>query len=177
MVISKRLPKWSQIASVYSMIVMVIYSWTMVWFFWKFPSWLNFLSIWEILKVLCYSIATNLLESLVVMVPFLVLAVILPRKWFLDDFVSRSVPPILIGLGYMMYLANQFQGKEDYPSDVLHLVPVVTLAILVAVIIVGRIDFLRRLIENFADRAIILLYISIPLSLFCLLVVLIQLVF
>lgn len=175
--ISKRLPNWSQIASVYSMIVMVIYTWTILWFFWKIPSWLNFLSIWEIVKVLCYSIATNLLESLVVMIPFLVLAVILPQKWFLDGFVSRSVPPILIGLGYMMYLADQFQGKEDYPSDVLRLVPVVLLVILVAVFVVGRIGLLRKLIENLADRATILLYISIPLSLVCLLIVLIQLVF
>jgi hypothetical protein len=43
-------------------------------------------------------------------------------------------------------------------------------------LLVGRISFLRKLIEGFADRATVFLYISIPISLVCLLVVLVQLI-
>ena len=176
MAISKRLPPLTQIASVYAVGVLAIYSWTILWFFWKFPSWLYYLSIGEIAKVFCYSIATNLIESLVVLLPALVLAVVLPRKWFYEGFVARSVVMILIGLGYMMYLANQFQGKEDYPSAAIQLIPVVLLAILLAVFLAGRITLLRQVIAGFAERATVFLYISIPISLICLLVVLVQLV-
>lgn len=174
MAIFSRLPRWSQVAAVYSVIVLVIYSWTLLWFFWKFPSWLYFLSLWEIIKVLCYAIVTNLLESLVVMLPLLALAIILPRRWFADGFVAHSVPAVVLGLGYMMYLASQFQGKEDYPSGVIRLMPLVLVAMMLAALLGGKIKPLRSAIEGFADRATIFLYILIPLSLACLLVVLAQ---
>lgn len=177
MAIFKRLPLLEQVAAVYAVSVLVIYSWTILWFFWKFPSWLYYLSVWEITKVFCYAIATNLLESLATLVPLLVLAVILPRQWFYEGFVARSVSVLLVGLGYMMYLANQFQGKEDYPSAVIRLIPLALLAIFLAAFLVGRIAFLRAVIEGFAERATVFLYISIPLSLACLLVVLAQLLF
>lgn len=105
------------------------------------------------------------------------LTVLLPKKWFLDGFISRSVTMVIMGLAYMMYLANLFQGKEDYPSAEIQLAPIILLAILLAVFLIGRISILRKLIDGFADRAIVFLYISIPLSFLCLLVVLMQLVF
>ncbi len=111
-----------------------------------------------------------------ILAPPVFLVVILPKKWFFDGFISRSVIMVLIGLAYMMYLADQFHGMESYPSAALNLAPVILLAILLAVFLVGKISFLRRLIDGFADRATVLLYISIPLSLVCLLVVLVQLI-
>ena len=177
MAISSRFPKVSQIAAVYSIIVMVIYSWTILWFFWKLSSWLYFLTIWEIVKVFAYSVSTNLFESLAVLALPVLVAVILPKKWFREGFVARSILMVLPGLAYMMYLANLIQGKEDYPSAALQLVPLVVLAILVLVFLVGRISFLRKLIEGFAELTTVFLYISIPISLVCLLIVLLQFVF
>lgn len=177
MAISKRLPPLEQIAAVYAVSVLAIYSWMILWFFWKFPSWLYYLSLWEIVKVFCYAIVTNLFESLAVLALPVFLAVVLPRQWFSVGFVARSVALVLIGLGYMLYLAEQFQGKEDYPSAALQLAPLVLLAILLAVFLVGKIALVNKLIAGFADRATVFLYISLPLSLACLLVVLAQLVF
>lgn len=176
MAIFKRFPAREQVAAVYAVIVLVVYSWTLMWFFWKFPSWLYYLSIWEIVKVFYYSVFTNFLESLVVLVLPVLLAVLLPQKWFYQGFVSRSIAILLIGLGYMMYLANLFQGKDDYPSAAIQLAPLVLLASLLAVFLVAKIAVLRKLIEGFAERATVFLYISIPLSLVCLLFVLAQLV-
>ena len=174
--IFKRFPTLAQLAAVYAVIVLVIYGWTTLWFFWKFPSWLYYLSIWEIVKVFCYSITTNFLESLAMLALPVLLAVLLPKKWFLDGFISRSVTMVIMGLAYMMYLANLFQGKEDYPSAAIQLAPIILLAILLAVFLIGKISILRKLIDGFADRAIVFLYISMPLSLLCLLVVLAQLI-
>jgi hypothetical protein len=121
--IHKRFPHLEEIAAVYGVVVLITYGWTMMWFFWKLPSWLNYLSIWEILKALCISISTNLLESLVILAIPVLLAVALPQNWFRKEFVARSVVMVVAGLGYMMYLASLFQGKEDYPSDALQLAP------------------------------------------------------
>jgi hypothetical protein len=172
--IFNRLPKAAQIAAVYSVIVFVVYSWTLLWFFWKYPSWLYFLNIGEIATVLAYSLATNFFESLLVLVAPLILAVILPKKWFYDAFVAQGIALVLPILGYMMYIAYQFESKLDYPTQELNWAPVILLATLLLVFVVGKVVFLRKALEFFADHSTIFIYISVPISLISVLVVVIR---
>ena len=174
MAIFDRLPKAAQIAAVYAVIVFTVYSWTLLWFFWKYPSWLYFLNLGEILTVLAYSLATNFFESLLVLAAPLALAVVLPKKWFYETFVARGITLVLPILGYMMVLAYQFESKIDYPTEALNWAPVVLAVTLLLVFIVGRVGFLRKALEFFADRATIFIYLTIPLSLASVLVVVIR---
>jgi len=156
--------------------VLMIYTWTSVWFFWKVPSWLFFLNAGEIGIAFAYALATNLVESLAILCGPLALSLILPKEWFLDRFVARGAALVLSGLGYMMYLAFQFKTKDDYPSITLKAWSV-ALAIVIMVVIVylaGRLSLFRKIMEVLADRAIIFLYISLPLSLISLVIVLIR---
>ena len=175
MAIFNRLPKMAQIAALYAVIVFTVYSWTLLWFFWKYPSWLYFLNIGEILTVLAYSLATNFFESLVVLIAPLAVAVVLPKKWFYDVFVARGIALVLPILGYMMYIAFQFESKLDYPTEALNWAPVILAVTLLLVFVVGRVGFLRKVIEVFADRATIFIYLTIPLSLISVLVVVVRL--
>lgn len=172
----KRLPTWAQIIPVYAVIVLVIYTWTILWFFWKVPSWLFYLNTGEILTMLAYSLATNLAESLLVLCGPLFLAFILPRKWFQDVFVARGAAICLAGLGYMIFLANQFQTKEDYPT--LSLEPwsfvLALVGIALLVYLSGRISLLKKVLELVADRVTIFVYILLPLSIISLVVVLVR---
>src|SRR5512140_447536 len=99
-----KIPTWQQIVPVYAVIVLVIYTWTILWFFWKLPSWTFFLNVGEMLTMLAYSLATNFAESLLVLCGPLVLGLVLPRKWFSEVFVARGAALSLAGLGYMMFL-------------------------------------------------------------------------
>ncbi len=175
MAIFKRFPAWGQVAPVYAVIVLMVYTWTSLWFFWKLPSWLFFLNTGEILIAFAYSLATNLIESLAVLCAPLVLSVALPKGWFYDRFVARGAALALSGLGYMMYIAFQFKTNADYPSLNLKAWTLVLALglILIIVYLAGRLSLLRKVIEFLADRAIILLYISLPLSLISLVVILI----
>jgi hypothetical protein len=154
----------------------MIYTWTILWFFWKLPSWLFFLNTGEIAIAFAYSLATNLMESLVVLGGALILSMLLPKEWFFDQFVARGASLALSGLGYMMYVAFQFKTNADYPSLTLKAwsLALAALVILVIVYLAGRLALIRKLIEYIADRAIIFLYISLPLSLISLVVVLIR---
>ena len=176
MAIFKRIPAWGQVAPVYSVIVLMIYAWTLVWFFWKLPSWLFFLNAGEILIAFAYSLATNLLESIAVLCAPLVMSLALPKAWFQDKFVARGAALVLSGLAYMMYLANQFTTKDSYPSLTLKAwsLALAVVVILLIVYLAGRLNLFRNALEFFADRAIIFLYISLPLSLISLVVVLIR---
>jgi hypothetical protein len=175
--IFKRLPKRPQVAAVYAVIVLVIYAWTILWSFWKLPSWLYFMSIGEILTIYAYSLTTNLFESLLVLCLPLGLCLILPRKWFSDVFITRSVIVVLSLLGFAAYILTQFQSREDYPGGIVRLIPFVFLASLGLAFLVGKIKPLVKAVDFFAEQATVFLYITIPLSLVSLLVVAVRLIF
>ncbi len=169
----RRLPSWAQIIPVYGVIVIIIYTWTLLWFFWKVPSWLYFLNAGEILVILAYSLATNFAESLLVLCGSLFLALVLPRKWFYDVFIARGATLSIAGLGYMIYLANQFTNKNAYPTISLQAwtVLVALAGIAVLVYLSGRISLLRKILEVVADRVAIFVYVLAPLSIISLIVV------
>ncbi len=170
MALFNRFPKISQILPVYALIVLLVYGWTLLWFFWKLPSWLFFMSIGEILGVFAYSIAFNFLESLFVLLIPILLSLLLPKKWFYDTFVARSASLVLLLLGYSMFLTTRFQQEEGYPKTLLMWSVFAMFVILLLVYILGKIPIVGKILEVFSDRAIVFLYLSIPISLISLLV-------
>jgi hypothetical protein len=170
--IFKRIPKISQLLPAYAVIVLVIYTWTILWFFWKLPSWLDYLNLFEIAITFTYVLATNFIESLAVLSILVGLSVILPKKWFYDLFVARGTSIALLGLGYMIYLAYQVQAKIDHPVFSFRILPIaLTLALILAVCFAASsIHIVRKTLEFLADQATIVLFISIPVSIISVLI-------
>jgi len=168
------MPSRAQIAQVFALIVLMVYSWTIVWFSYKVPSWLYFLNLGEITTVFAYSLATNLAESLAVLCGPVALSLVLPRKWFHDVFVARGGTLAIAGLAYMMYVASQFTSKDGYPTLTLKPWSLAVVLVLIAVLVylAGRSRLVRGIVEGIADRATIFLYIYMPLSVLALLLVL-----
>jgi len=172
--ISSRFPTQKEIAPVYAVIVLVIYGWTILKFNYNLPGWLYFLNLGEIMSVFAYSMVTNLLESLFVLLGVIAAGILLPKKWFREAFIARGVSLSILVLGLMMYIADQFKTKEYYPAEIIRWSPAVLVLIGPVVYLLGRLQFTRKAIEFFADRALIFLYISIPVSVLSLLAVLIR---
>ncbi len=174
--IRRRVPSWAQVIPVYGVIVIMVYAWTLLWFFWKVPGWLYYLNVGEILSTLAYEFASNFAESLIVLCVPLLLALVLPRKWFRDVFIARGAALCMSALGYMMLLAYQFNDKDTYPAAFLK--PWTLLLVLIGIAMVvylsGRVALLRKVLEALADRLSIFAYILVPLSLISLLVVIIR---
>ena len=137
------------------------------------------MNIGEILATFSYILATNLLESLVVLCAPIFMSILLPAKWFHDLFVVRGTALIVPGLGYLIYIAYHFQSRNEYPA-IFFKTRSVSLAfsiLLVFVFLAGKVNVLRKVIEFIADRAIIFLYIFIPLSLISVGTILFRLIF
>lgn len=177
MAIFDRIPKRQEITPVYAVISLVLYSWTLLWFFWELPSWLYYLTLPEILTNVAYMFMTNFVESTVLLFGIILLSILLPGQIFSSAFVSRGVSLVVLGLGYMIYLVFQFGDREDYPSHLVRLAPVVFLLAMVIAFWVGRVSFLKKAIEGFADRAIIFLYFLLPISLMSIVVVIFRNIF
>jgi hypothetical protein len=174
--LGRRVPGWTEILPVYGVIVLVLYTWTIVWFFWKLPGWLYYLTAGEMLTALAHSLLTSFVESLLVLCGPLALCLLLPRRWFRDLFVARAASLTMAGLGYMMYLGFQFTTKDDVPAIFLPpwSVPAALALMALIVFLAGNIPAARRVIESFADRATIFVYILLPATLLAMILVLVR---
>lgn len=172
--ILQRLPTVTQLVPIYAFTFFLFNLWTMFHFFWRLPGWLYYLKISEILMILAYSLSTNLLESIIIVVGLAGLAAILPEKWFGKIFVPVSAAFIFLALGYLVFFLFQFYSQDEYPSLVVKSSPAVIVGMFFLASWLGRNRIARRILEAFADRTTTLLYLSLPLSVFSLIAVLIQ---
>ncbi|MBK9600305.1 MAG: hypothetical protein IPO36_00425 [Anaerolineales bacterium] len=88
--IVKKIPRWEQIIPVYAVIVMMVYVWSLFQYFWRLSSWLNFSTLGQVGGIYVYTAAVNFIESLLILFALLVLSVILPSKWFYEQFVVKG---------------------------------------------------------------------------------------
>jgi hypothetical protein len=100
------------------------------------------------------------------------LSFVLPDKWFRDRFVSKGVLLVSLLLGYLVYLARHIIVEQPFPYTLMKWSPFFVLIILVLVFFLDRITLLSRIMESLSNRLVVFLYISIPVSLICLLIVL-----
>ena len=177
MSIPGKIPKLEQIAPVYAVIVAIIYPWTLTRYFWKLSSWLLFASVGDFAAFFAYMVFVNLVESILVLLAPLALSVLLPRRWFYDHFVTRSVALVLFGLGFLIYLNRNLHADSAFPLALIRGIPLAAVAILVFTFLVDRVSLIRKLLEELANRLTIFLYISIPVSAIALLIVLVRNIF
>ncbi len=153
--------KTKDILPVCGVIVAVIYSWNLYRFVWILPSWLKFLTVGEIFNILSMTLAISFLDTLLVLGLLIIVALIVPFQWFRDDFVFRGCLFGLYVLIFAVYLASNVVP--------LNLLPVYSMGSLVVFIFLqlwgGRVLRIRSLVLVLADRAIVFLYVYLPMTL------------
>lgn len=84
----------------------------------------------------------------------------------MELFVARGSLFSILGLGYLIYLALAVgQSKSSqFPMDLFKWVPFMFLVILLLAIFLPRVEMVRKIMEDFADRTLIFLYILLPLT-------------
>ncbi|MCJ7435649.1 MAG: hypothetical protein MUO77_19370 [Anaerolineales bacterium] len=158
--LNSRLPGLTHVISVYSLIVILIYGWTSYWLAWNLPSWLGFITLGDILGIFAYSFVVNFVESLAVLIAVLFLGVILPEKYLRGDFVLIGGFVVLYFLIFGMFLIYDFVPLQRLGQ----LVTVAILLFFVAQYAIRRFCLARKAIEALADRSIIFLYVTIPVT-------------
>lgn len=170
----KKLPGLEDIATVYAVIVVMIYYPTINYFFWKFPSWILFSTIGDLFSIFSYMVSVNFIESLLVLAGVLALCIILPRKWFYDHFTSRGVLLVILTLGFLIFWGSKMQPEMPFPWTLVRQSPLIFLLIIALVFLLDKIGFLRKILTGAANRFIVFLYFLIPISILSLIVVLVR---
>ena len=175
-VLKDRLPQLQQIIPVFAVTSMMFFGWTAFRFSQKLPSLLLYLGLDEIISIYSYALTTDFLESMIYSIVISVVGFVLPKRLFRESFIARGSLLSLLGVGYLMYLAfivGQSKSME-FPWDVIVWAPAWAVAILLASIVLPFIAPIRTVVESFADRAIIFLYILMPLSAVSILIVIVN---
>jgi hypothetical protein len=173
-----RLPNRQNILGVYAVIVFLVYSWTLFTSFYKLPSWMFYLTIGQILSVYAYGFSVDLLESFLVLagVLFLDLTLFLALR-NVEEFQSRSIIVVLCALISSMVRLTWFPGNKQtgafLKGELIWWVIVFPLGLIVAVA-TSKLKWVRKILEGMAERAIVFLYIYLPLSLISLVVVIVR---
>jgi hypothetical protein len=163
----KRLPKPQAILQVYAVITVMLSGWTINAFLWKLSAWLLILNIKEILTIFSYSMAVNLLESLIVLLLLLLVCALLPASILRDDFVFRGTILALGLIGSLMAFVR-FHMQFGIQSGVKLLIGPLAVSLLATILLClpPRFRFVRFLHSAtlwISDRLIVFLYILGPL--------------
>jgi hypothetical protein len=176
--LKSRFPSFASSVPVYSVIVAMIYGWTVVAFIWKLPSWLNYLTMSEILVILSYSLFTSLFESLFILGLLALVSAILPPSLFLDAFTVRGPVTVLCLLGSGMAFLARYVDKGSTVINIWPLWLAITLLVLSSLLaLTCKVKIMGLAISWLADQLTVFLYIFLPLSAFSTVVVLFRNIF
>jgi len=162
----KRLPSATSAAQAYALLVLMLYGWTLYRFVWKIPAWVYSLTLGEIAQIYAYALSVNLLESAAALALLLLISFLLPPAWLTESFAARSAAFLFPLLIYLMALSNHFESaiEKYYPQTYLQWLPAAIVGSLALAWLAGKWNPLRRALEDLTARAVIFLYIFMPLS-------------
>ena len=170
-----RIPDKRNIVTVFAVAMFLVYTWTLFTSFWKLPSWLFFLQFGEILSIYAYAFVVDFIESSLLLFIVLLPAVLLPRRWWTERFVSRGFAVILIILGSAVLHISLYRTPDTRPLFVSGQLSWWIVTFVLALLLTwsaGSVAWLRRGLENLSDRFVVFLYLYAPLTALALFVVL-----
>jgi hypothetical protein len=179
--ISARLPTRVEAWQVLGLVAFVVFSWTIVGFFYQIPSIRLFMDFSGILAVLSYRLAFALLESILVTGVLVLLAALLPAAAFKRGFAYKAFLLILTGVVASLLFERYYTvGGLFYSGAAPSYRPAALFAalcilMLVVLLLLVRMDLrMRRAILAIVDRISLFAYLYVPLGMVAVLVVILR---
>jgi len=167
---TNRLPHKYELIPVFAAIVFPVYSWSLLELFNILPSWLNYLQPFELTITILYVLAFGLVESAMILLALISLAVITPSRFFKDQFIPQGS---LLAWLYLLWNIiinknlNLFEpmGLREFAMYSLGFILIVVLvSTLLCYLLIYRIKLANRAIQSISEKMTVFLYIYIPLS-------------
>ena len=179
--IGKRIPDRIQVFPVFSMIVFFVFTWALYSVSYQVPSWLGYLSIWNVVTLVIYVLAFALFESAIVLGFVLLLCLVVPARLFKEIFIAQGsaiVVAISVAALVIQYNIRVLYYLGFWQSIVSILLFLVILAGMVWLFasLIWRFERLRRLLEALANRMIVFGYVYLACGLVSVVVVVVRIV-
>lgn len=170
-----RFPSRSETLSVLVACSLPVFPWAIFTYLYAFPGFIVRLSVWDIIGTASYPLAFALLESLFLLLLFVILSVILPIHLYKDHFVALSTVIVIISSMWMAranYLRIDFAGwdaAQTLPPLILY-----ALSIAIPIAVIFRFAEIEKVIQAALDRVALLVYAYLGLGLCAVVIVLIR---
>ena len=181
--IGSRLPVRREVLQVFSVVLFVVFGWSIRGFLYKVPSFTLYFGLTKNLAILCYMFAFALFESLVVTAALLALAALLPARFLHDGFGYKGFLIVLVATVALIVFEGYY--KVDYFKDIMagdrsSIPPFVEGALASLAVLFGLLwlfhakprlqKYARFIMEQFS----VFTYIYVPLGLLGLIVVIVR---
>lgn len=174
---NKRWPEKAHILSVFSVISVLVYSWTFLTFFYKLSSWIYYLTGVEIAIIFTYAMTVDFFESLLILGGILLLYRLLPKVLVKSDFVAHGTWMSISYLSMLMaYFIPSFGLSAKVVNPVVWFVIAVACAVLLSVVF-SRLTSMRNFANLIAERTAAFLIIFMPLSVISIVLTVFRLIF
>ena len=180
--LGRRIPGKLQIFPVFSVIVFFVFTWALYSLAYQVPSWLGYLSIWNVMTLVVYILAFALFESAIVLSFVLLLCLVVPARYFKEIFIAQGSAIVIVLSGVALLVQYNFPllySLGFWQSIVIILLFLVALAAIVWLFasLIRRFSRLQRLLEALATRMVVFGYFYFTFGLLSLAVVLVRIVF
>lgn len=180
--IARQIPDRRQVFPVFSLIVFFVFTWALYRISYQVPSWLGYLSLWNVILLLVYVLAAALVESVIMLGFVLFTCLVFPTRFFKEIFIAQgSALVVLLSLAALLI---QFNISLIYSINlwqliVYNLLFLVALAAMVLLFasLLKRLYRLRTLLEALATRMMVFGYCYTTIGLISLMVVLVRIIF
>ena len=172
---SDELTLTNKIPRVFAVCVLPVYSWSILHVLRELPAWILYMTTWDLSGVIAYILAFALFESLLVLLCAIVLAYILPGRFFRKRFVANSTLLILLTSGWAIAAHFNDQAISLWgPRDFLFWFGIYIASIGFFYVMLLRYKPIERAMNALADRLTVLLYLYTPLSILGVIILLVR---
>jgi hypothetical protein len=167
------------LVTVFALCIALVYSWSILMFFEKLPSWLLQLKSWDIIGIFAYTQTFALLESVTVFLVLMLLGAILPARFLKEKFVAQGSMLVLLGAAWAIAVHyDEYMLIRSLTRTKFIVWSVLCLASLgMSSLLLHRYRRVEEAIKSFTDRVTVLLYVYIPVACLSITIVVIRRIF
>jgi len=149
--------------------------WALISYFYAVPGFVLRFSIWELIGTASYILSFALIESIVILLPFVLLAAILPARFFKNHFAALASSIILVSSAWVM-VANyrdidfsEWDWVQFFPFLLLYLV-----SIALPIILIFHFKRVEQIIQAIIRQVSVLGYAYVALACISVVIVIIR---
>jgi hypothetical protein len=180
--IARQIPDRKQVFPVFSLIVFFVFTWALYCVAYQVPSWLGYLSIWNVVTLVIYVLAFALFESVIVLGFLLLICLVIPARFFKEIFIAQgsAIVVVISGVALLIQLnIGVLYAFEFWQSIIFILLFLIALAAIVLLFasLIWRFNRLQSQLEALANRMVVFGYFYLTCGLLSLVVVLMRIIF
>lgn len=163
-VLKTRFPPREDVFYTFGVVALPVFFWSLIVFFHNIQSMFLRLSAWDVVGVLSYDETFALIESLVVLLFWLVVSAILPGILLRNKFLALSTTTILISGAWIIAVNYRNFSFNWKPNEALLWIGLYLLSLAVPYVLIQRFRKLQELSQTLARRIAVLAYLYIALG-------------